>query len=200
MTRRTGFLTALLLLLLLCGCAKPSEAFVSPEPEAVQPVSAPASDAAPVLPAESEQPPDAAEAASALEAASPVEVTLPDEPLPLTEEGAIAIAEAVSTLPVFPRRTEASVYAASDAALYDLDEGATLPPPGGPAWNQMSEAGAQAFTWYEGEFRDEDFGHLTCDMRIWCVHLNETEDPLNNLYLYLNADTGDLLGTCRVTD
>lgn len=37
-------------------------------------------------------------------------------------------------------------------------------------------------------------------MRIWCVHLHETEDPLNNLYLYLNADTGDLLGTRRVTD
>ena len=52
----------------------------------------------------------------------------------------------------------------------------------------------------DGEFRDEDFGHLTCDMRIWCVHLHETEDPLNNLYLYLNADTGDLLGTRRVTD
>ena len=85
-------------------------------------------------------------------------------------------------------------------ALYDLDEGATLPAPGGPAWNQMSEAGVQAFTWYDGEFRDEDFGHLTCDMRIWCVHLHETEDPLNNLYLYLNADTGDLLGTRRVTD
>ncbi len=130
----------------------------------------------------------------------PAEVTLPNEPLPLTEEGAIAVAEAVSTLPVFPRRTETSVYAASDTALYDLDEGATLPAPGGPAWNQMSEAGVQAFTWYDGEFRDEDFGHLTCDMRIWCVHLHETEDPLNNLYLYLNADTGDLLGTRRVTD
>ena len=97
----------------------------------------------------------------------------------------------MSTLPVFPCRTETSVYAASDTALYDLDEGATLPAPGGPAWNQMSEAGVQAFTWYDGEFRDEDFGHLTCDMRIWCVHLHETEDPLNNLYLYLNADTGD---------
>lgn len=195
MTRRTGFLTALLLLSLLCGCAK-QKAAVSPEPEAAQSVSVPASDAAPALPAE----PDPAEAASAAEAASPTEVTLPNEPLPLTEEGAIAIAEAVSTLPVFPRRTETSVYAASDTALYDLDEGATLPPPGGPAWNQMSEAGVQAFTWYDGEFRDEDFGHLTCDMRIWCVHLSETEDPLNNLYLYLNADTGDLLGTRRVTD
>lgn len=64
----------------------------------------------------------------------------------------------------------------------------------------MSEAGVQAFTWYDGEFQDEDFGRLTCDMRIWCVHLHETEDPLNNLYLYLNADTGDLLGTRRVTD
>ena len=174
MTRRAEFLTALLLLSLLCACARQKPA-VSPEP-------------------------DTAEAASAAETASPVEVTLPNEPLPLTEEGAIAVAEAVSTLPVFPRRTETSVYAASDTALYDLDEGATLPAPGGPAWNQMSEAGVQAFTWYDGEFRDEDFGHLTCDMRIWCVHLHETEDPLNNLYLYLNADTGDLLGTRRVTD
>ena len=174
MTRRAEFLTALLLLSLLCACARQKPA-VFPEP-------------------------DTAEAASAAEAASPTEVTLPNEPLPLTEEGAIAVAEAVSTLPVFPRRTEASVYAASDTALYDLDEGATLPSPGGPAWNQMSEAGVQAFTWYDGEFRDEDFGHLTCDMRIWCVHLHETEDPLNNLYLYLNADTGDLLGTRRVTD
>ena len=135
------------------------------------------------MPAELEPEPDTAEATSAAETASPVEVTLPNEPLPLTEEGAIAVAEAVSTLPVFPRRTETSVYAASDTALYDLDE-----------------AGVQAFTWYDGEFRDEDFGHLTCDMRIWCVHLHETEDPLNNLYLYLNADTGDLLGTRRVTD
>ena len=199
MTRRAEFLTALLLLSLLCACARQKPA-VSPEPEAIeQPAeSAPVSEAAPtfpaesepatVLPAELEPEPDTAEAASAA------------EPLPLTEEGAIAVAEAVSTLPVFPRRTETSVYAASDTALYDLDEGATLPAPGGPAWNQMSEAGVQAFTWYDGEFRDEDFGHLTCDMRIWCVHLHETEDPLNNLYLYLNADTGDLLGTRRVTD
>ena len=199
MTRRAEFLTALLLLSLLCACARQKPA-VSPEPEAIeQPAeSAPVSEAAPtfpaesepatVLPAELEPEPDTAEAASAAEAASPAEVTLPNEPLPLTEEGAIAVAEAVSTLPVFPRRTETSVYAAS------------LPAPGGPAWNQMSEAGVQAFTWYDGEFRDEDFGHLTCDMRIWCVHLHETEDPLNNLYLYLNADTGDLLGTRRVTD
>ena len=201
MTRRAEFLTALLLLSLLCACARQKPA-VSPEPEAIeQPAeSAPVSEAAPTFPAESEPEPDTAEAASAAETASPVEVTLPNEPLPLTEEGAIAVAEAVSTLPVFPRRTETSVYAASDTALYDLDEGATLPAPGGPAWNQMSEAGVQAFTWYDGEFRDEDFGHLTCDMRIWCVHLHETEDPLNNLYLYLNADTGDLLGTRRVTD
>lgn len=211
MTRRAEFLTALLLLSLLCACARQKPA-VSPEPEAIeQPAeSAPVSEAAPtfpaesepatVLPAELEPEPDTAEAASAAEAASPAEVTLPNEPLPLTEDGAIAVAEAVSTLPVFPRRTETSVYAASDATLYDLDEGATLPAPGGPAWNQMSEAGVQAFTWYDGEFRDEDFGHLTCDMRIWCVHLHETEDPLNNLYLYLNADTGDLLGTRRVTD
>ena len=201
MTRRAEFLTALLLLSLLCACARQKPA-VSPEPEAIeQPAeSAPVSEAAPTFPAESEPEPDTAEVASAAEAASPAEVTLPNEPLPLTEEGAIAVAEAVSTLPVFPRRTEASVYAASDTALYDLDEGATLPAPGGPAWNQMSEAGVQAFTWYDGEFRDEDFGHLTCDMRIWCVHLHETEDPLNNLYLYLNADTGDLLGTRRVTD
>ena len=211
MTRRAEFLTALLLLSLLCACARQKPA-VFPEPEAIeQPAeSAPVSEAAPtfpaesepatVLPAELEPEPDTAEAASAAEAASPTEVTLPNEPLPLTEEGAIAVAEAVSTLPVFPRRTEASVYAASDTALYDLDEAATLPSPGGPAWNQMSEAGVQAFTWYDGEFRDEDFGHLTCDMRIWCVHLHETEDPLNNLYLYLNADTGDLLGTRRVTD
>lgn len=120
MTRRAEFLTALLLLSLLCACARQKPA-ASPEP-------------------------DTAEAASAAEAASPTEVTLPNEPLPLTEEGAIAVAEAVSTLPVFPRRTEASVYAASDTALYDLDEGATLPAPGGPAWNQMSEAGVQAFT------------------------------------------------------
>lgn len=201
MTRRAEFLTALLLLSLLCACARQKPA-VSPEPEAIeQPAeSAPVSEAAPTFPAESEPEPDTAEVASAAEAASPTEVTLPNEPLPLTEEGAIAVAEAVSTLPVFPRRTETSVYAASDTALYDLDEGATLPAPGGPAWNQMSEAGVQAFTWYDGEFRDEDFGHLTCDMRIWCVHLHETEDPLNNLYLYLNADTGDLLGTRRVTD
>ena len=199
MTRRAEFLTALLLLSLLCGCAK-QKAAVSPEPEAAQSVSVPASDAAPALPAEPESEPDTAEAASVTEAASSAEVALPNEPLPLTEEGAIAIAEAVSTLPVFPRSTETSVYAVSDTALYDLDEGATLPAPGGPAWNQMSEAGVQAFTWYDGEFRDEDFGHLTCDMRIWCVHLHETEDPLNNLYLYLNADTGDLLGTRRVTD
>ena len=143
MTRRAEFLTALLLLSLLCACARQKPA-VFPEPEAI------------------EQP---AESAAG-----------------------------------FPRRTEASVYAAADTALYELDEGATLPAPGGPAWNQMSEAGVQAFTWYDGEFRDEDFGHLTCDMRIWCVHLHETEDPLNNLYLYLNADTGDLLGTRRVTD
>ena len=183
---------------------------VSPEPEAIeQPAeSAPVSEAAPTFPAESEPGPFCAELEPAGYRRScvcggssfPAEVTLPNEPLPLTEDGAIAVAEAVSTLPVFPRRTETSVYAASDTALYDLDEGATLPAPGGPAWNQMSEAGVQAFTWYDGEFRDEDFGHLTCDMRIWCVHLHETEDPLNNLYLYLNADTGDLLGTRRVTD
>ena len=188
MTRRAEFLTALLLLSLLCACARQKPA-VSPEPEAIeQPAeSAPVSEAAPTFPAESEP-------------ATVLPAELEPEPLPLTEDGAIAVAEAVSTLPVFPRRTETSVYAASDTALYDLDEGATLPAPGGPAWNQMSEAGVQAFTWYDGEFRDEDFGHLTCDMRIWCVHLHETEDPLNNLYLYLNADTGDLLGTRRVTD
>ena len=211
MTRRAEFLTALLLLSLLCACARQKPA-VSPEPEAIeQPAeSAPVSEAAPTFPAESEPatvlPAELGTGAGYRRScvcggnSFPAEVTLPNEPLPLTEEGAIAVAEAVSTLPVFPRRTETSVYAASDTALYDLDEGATLPAPGGPAWNQMSEAGVQAFTWYDGEFRDEDFGHLTCDMRIWCVHLHETEDPLNNLYLYLNADTGDLLGTRRVTD
>ena len=76
MTRRAEFLTALLLLSLLCACARQKPA-VSPEPEAIeQPAeSAPVSEAAPtfpaesepatVLPAESEPEPDTAEAASA---------------------------------------------------------------------------------------------------------------------------------------
>ena len=212
MTRRAGFLTALLLLILLCGCAKPSEVSVSPEPEAVeQPAeSAPVSEAAPalpaesepatVLPAESEPEPDTAEAASAVEAASPTEVTLPDEPLPLTEDGAIAIAEAEATKAIYPRWSSESVFEAFYAEYYDLETGATLPWPGGPSWRWTTEAGAAAFTWYDGEFWDEDFGHLTSDMHIWCVRLADSVDALNDLFVYLNADTGDLLGACRVTD
>ena len=55
MTRRAEFLTALLLLSLLCACARQKPA-VSPEPEAIeQPTeSAPVSEAAPTFPAESE--------------------------------------------------------------------------------------------------------------------------------------------------
>lgn len=141
MTRRAEFLTALLLLSLLCACARQKPA-VSPEPEAIeQPAeSAPVSEAAPtfpaesepatVLPAELEPEPDTAEAASAAETASPVEVTLPNEPLPLTEEGAIAVAEAVSTLAgLFRAARRLPFMQASDTALYDLDEGATLPAP-----------------------------------------------------------------------
>ena len=193
MTRCTGFLAALLLLGLLCGCAKKPEA-----------ASAALAEPAPVETAE--LPEDASEEATTPDAApepveaEPVEVSLPDEPLPLTEDGAIAIAEAEATKAYYPHWSEASVYETSYAQLFEREEGATLPPPGGPSLKWTTEAGAAAFTWYDGEFRDEDYGHLTGDMRIWCVNLIETEDPLSNLNIYLNADTGELLGACRYSD
>ena len=192
MTRRKSFLAALLLLGLLCGCAKPSDTM-----SAVQTEPAPVETAG--------QPEDASQEVSVPDITpesegEPAEAPLPDEPLPLTEDGAIAIAEAEAAKAYYPRRSEASVYEASYAQLYEREAGATLPPPGGPSLTWTTEAGAAAFTWYDGEFRDEDPGHLTGDMRIWCVNLIETEDPLSNLNIYLNADTGELLGACRYSD
>lgn len=207
MTRRNGFwriAAALLLLSLLCGCTRPQQASSAAQKKAVQaPVSAPPEDRAAAEEAEvpigvSEEVPLPKEPPVSEEV--PAEVPIPEEPLPLTQEGATAIAEAEASKAIYPRWSAESVFEASYAEYYDLDADATLPWPGGPVPMWTTEAGVQAFTWKEGEFRSEDPGHLTSSMRIWCVRLCDSVDPLNSLFVYLNADTGELLGACRVSD
>lgn len=205
MTRRNGcYIAVLLLLSLLCGCTRPAQAVAAQSGTAQATVSAPQEDHAS---AEEVTAPKGASEEAPLPEASPVpeeeasaEASLPEEPLPLTEEGAMAIAEAESAKAIYPRWSAESVFEASYAEYYDLEAGATLPWPGGPVSTWTTEAGVQAFTWKEGEFPDEDYGHLTSSMRIWCVRLCDSVDPLNSLFVYLNADTGELLGACRISD
>ena len=138
MTRRTGLFAALLLLMLLCGCAKESQI---PEEPAEPVIAEPASqDVPPAEPASQEQPetktPESAasepetqghmtwdERVQALLDADTEPATLPEQTLPLDEAGACAIAQAEAQRPRYQYQGWASVFSSPLAHLYTLERG-----------------------------------------------------------------------------
>lgn len=207
MTRRAGFLAALLLLGLLCGCAKPSDTA-----SAVQTEAAPTETA--------ELPEDASEEATTPDAApGPLEeepekqapltwderlqalldadtepVVLPEQTLPLDEAGACAIAQAEAQRPRYQYQGWVSVFSSPLAHLHTTKSGEYFPLSHlmEPLW--MTDAGLAVF-----DLRD-DGAYAKSDVSVWDVRLFDENDPLTSLYIYLDAETGLVLGAGTLSD
>lgn len=207
MTCRTGFLAALLLLGLLCGCAKPSTAApaaqteTAPTETAEQPKTASEEASVPDItpePVEAEPekqaPPTWDEWLQALLDADLDPVVLPEQTLPLDEAGACAIAQAEAQRPRYQYQGWASVFSSPLAHLYTVESGKCFPLSHlmEPLW--MTDAGLAVF-----DLRD-DGAYAKAAVPVWDVRLFDENDPLTSLYIYLDAETGLVLGAGTLSD
>lgn len=219
MTRRAEFLAALLLLGLLCGCAKPQQLASTVQKQAAQsPISAPQEDRAAAE--EDNVSKDASEEASlpditpepeekepekqppltwdqrlqALLDADTEPVVLPEQTLPLDEAGACAISQAEAQRPRYQYQGWVSIFSSPLAHLYTLESGERFPPSHllEPLW--MTDAGLAVF-----DLRD-DGAYAKAAVSVWEVRLFDENDPLTSLYIYLDAGTGLVLGAGPLSD
>ena len=204
MTRRKGFLTALLLLGLLCGCAKPSDAASAAQTEPMQTETAKLPedaakeaslpDVTPEEEPEKQAPLTWAERLQALLDADTEPASLPDQTLPLDEAGACAIAQAEAQRPRYQYQGWVSVFSSPLAHLYTTKSGECFPLSHlmEPIW--MTDAGLAVF-----DLRD-DGAYAKSDVSVWDVRLFDENDPLTSLYIYLDAETGLVLGAGTLSD
>ena len=207
MTRRTGFLAALLLLGLLCGCAKPSDAASAVQAEAAptetagQPETVSEEVSVPdITPEPEEKAPEKQapltwdERLQALLDADTEPVVLPEQTLPLDEAGACAIAQAEAQRPRYQYQGWVSVFSSPLAHLCTVESGKCFPLSHlmEPLW--MTDAGLAVF-----DLRD-DGAYAKAPVSVWDVRLFDENDPLTSLYIYLDAETGLVLGAGTLSD
>ena len=217
MTRRAAsFLTALLLLSLLCGCAtkppaskaqeEPAEAIAADAGSLNAELSEPPAETAAQEQPEAELPePGSSQPApsepmtwderlQALLYADTESVVLPEQPLPLDETSACALAQAEAQRPRYQYQGWASVFSSPLAQLYALESGALFPLSHllEPLW--LTDAGTAVFDLQDGGY------YAKAPVSVWAVRLFDENDPLTSLYICLDAGTGLVLGAGTLSD
>ena len=213
MTRCIGLLAALLLMSLLCGCAKKTlSSKISEEPAKTVTVDSGFQTEASSELAAQEQPeaelsePDSSQQAASSELTTWDErlqalldadldpVVLPEQTLPLDEASACASAQAEAQRPRYQYQGWVSVFSSPHAQLYTVESGDSFPLSHlfEPLW--MTDAGLAVF-----ELRDEGM-YAKVPVSVWAVRLFDENDPLTSLYIYLNAETGLVLGAGILSD